>query len=103
MADEPKAAEKWATMDGHGEDRTYCGMRLTLRFGREIPVAGRIEMTRAGWRYSAAREEWSVVVLTDTAARRAAELDRFAATWNGRCTIAEASSGVVHAVRSVAS
>ncbi|WP_132306623.1 hypothetical protein [Komagataeibacter saccharivorans] len=103
MAAERKAAEEWMIMEAQGEGRAYRGKRLALRFVREIPIAGRIEMTRAGWRYSAAREEWSVVVLAETAARREAELDRFSATWNGRRAIAEGPSGAVRAVRSEAS
>lgn len=58
--------------------------RLVLRFREDIPVAGRIEMTWAGWRYSAAREEWSVVVTAGTDDLRHAEWARFKAAWNGR-------------------
>lgn len=58
--------------------------RLALRFREEVPVSGRIEMTWAGWRYSAAREEWSVVVTAETDRLRHAEWARFKAAWNGR-------------------
>lgn len=73
------------THQGHPtEAAPRAARRLVLRFREDIPVAGRMEMTWAGWRYSAAREEWSVVVTAGTDDLRHAEWARFKAAWNGR-------------------
>lgn len=79
----PTAAATGSLLD-RPQPAPRTARRLVLRFREDIPVAGRIEMTWAGWRYSAAREEWSVVVSAETNDLRHAEWARFKAAWNGR-------------------